>query len=63
MPDKWAVYAGPDGITHYVSLRDVIGVKYPDGPDNNVTLRMSNGHFVNTVEPLSKVLIDLANIS
>lgn len=53
----WAIYGGADGVTNYVRLCNVVGLKVSDA---EVTLRLSNGQFVTTTDPLVKVLADLA---
>ncbi len=59
--DKWHTYAGLNGQTHIIDLRDVIGVKFPDELTGGVTLRLSNGHFVSLDKSvlLSQVQQDL----
>lgn len=62
-PENWQFYRGDDGVTHYISLVEVVGVKHDEtGADKNpVTLRLSNGHFVNINESIDKVLNDIAS--
>ena len=62
-PNLWAVYTGKDGELEYVSLADVIGVKYPDPETKLVSLRMSNGTFVPVKDSIGKVLDDLRAIN
>jgi hypothetical protein len=64
-PDQWKVYPGMNGLTQYVSLVDVIGVKFPDEATGTVTLRLANGHFVTLDKSVSlaTVLKDLNAIS
>ena len=45
-PYQWAAFAGINGVTHYISLKDIIGLKVPDEVTGGVTLRLSNGQFV-----------------
>ena len=56
-PDRWAVYAGLNGTLQYVSLQDVIGVKFPDEVTHGVTLRLTNGHFVSLDPAVSLVTV------
>ena len=60
-PDQWKAYAGIGGLTEYVSLRDVVGLKFPDEVTNGIVLRLSNGQFVslNTSVSVATVLGDL----
>jgi len=60
-PNRWKAYIGFGGELQYVSLRDVIGVKFPDEVTGAVTLRLSNGHFISldASETLVSVLSDL----
>lgn len=60
LPSCWVVYAGADGVTNYVCLKHVVGVKVSDA--EGVTLRLSNGQFVSTTDSLAKVLSDLATV-
>lgn len=61
-PDKWSAYSGLEGVTQFVSLREVIGVKFPDEATGGVTLRLTNGQFVN-LDPIVSLVDVLGDLN